>query len=337
MAQKTGGFIMSSASGQQPHMSKDVLTVGTLAAGRGERRYGVNEFPVDGRPYRLPMWLINGAAEGPTLVVTAGVHAAEYASIAAALELGRALDPASLSGRAIVVPVLDMPAFSARSIYVCPLDGKNPNRVFPGNPHGTASEQIADWVFRNVISQATYYVDLHGGDLIEALVPFTIFFRSGDKRVDEMSLEIAKVFGIPFLVCSEVRGSTFGAASLAGIPSILAEAGGQGIWTAEDVRWHTNGLSRLMRHLKMIPGGAPESVPFTLLERFLWLRSDHEGFWYPAVEVNDEVKAGQNLGCVKDCEGHLLQTALSPADGVVLFLVTSLAINRTDPLLAVGA
>jgi uncharacterized protein len=321
-------------------MPNDVLAVGTLSAGRGEKRYGVNEFPVDGRPYRLPMWLINGAAkngEGPTLVVTAGIHAAEYASIAAALELGRSLNPETLCGRVIVVPVVDIPALSARSIYVCPLDGKNPNRVFPGNPQGSASEQIADWVFRNVISQAAYYVDLHGGDLIEALVPFTIFFRSGDKHVDETSLEIARVFGIQFLVCSEVRGSTFGAASLAGIPSILAEAGGQGIWTAEDVRCHTNGLHRLMRHLKMIPGGAPEPLPFTLLERFLWLRSDHEGFWYPSVAVNDRVKAGQNLGCVKDYEGHLLQTALSPADGVVLFLVSSLAINKTDPLLAVGA
>lgn len=318
-------------------MSKDGLTVGALSAARGAKTFGINEFPVDARSYRLPMWLINGSAAGPTLVITAGVHAAEYASIAAALDVGRSLDSANLTGRVIVVPVLDVPALGARSIYVCPLDGKNPNRVFPGNPRGTASEQIADWVFRNVISQANYYVDLHGGDLIEALVPFTIFFRSGDQRVDDASLEIAKVFGIRYLVCSEVPGSTFGAASLAGIPSILAEAGGQGIWTPDDVRCHTNGLSRLMRHLKMIPGGAPESMPFTLLERFLWLRSEQEGFWYPAVAVNDSVKSGQNLGCVKDYEGHVLQTALSPADGVVLFLVSSLAINKADPLLAVGA
>ena len=230
-------------------MSKNVLTVGTLSAAQGEKRYGVNEFAVQDTPYRLPMWLVNGAGEGPTLVVTAGVHAAEYASIAAALELGRSLDPATLGGRVIVVPVVDMPAFPVRSIYVCPLDGKNPNRVFPGNAHGTASEQIADWLFRNVITQATCYVDLHGGDLIEALVPFTLFSRSGDKRVDDKSLEMAKIFGIRFLVGSEVQGSTVSAASGAGIPSILTEAGGQGIWTPEDVQWHANGLSRLMRHL----------------------------------------------------------------------------------------
>lgn len=318
-------------------MSDPVLKVGSLSAARGEKIYGVNEFPVASQPYRLPMWLINGNHDGPTLVVTAGVHAAEYASIAAALELGRSLEPHDLHGRAIVVPVLDMPAFTARSIYVCPLDGKNPNRVFPGNPNGTASEQIADWVFRNVISQATYYVDLHGGDLIEALVPFTIFFRSGNESVDKVSLELAKVFGIHFLVCSETPGSTFCAASRAGIPSILAESGGQGIWTPEHVADHTRGLNRLMRHLGMISGGKPEPLPFTLLEKFLWLRSEHTAFWYPAVAVNEKVKAGQNLGAVKDYEGRVLQNAISPADGVVLFIVTSLAINQTDPLLAVGA
>jgi predicted deacylase len=65
------------------------LTVGALTAARGEKRFGVNEFTIDGRPYRLSTWLINGDHDGPTLVVTAGVHAAEYASIAAALEFGR--------------------------------------------------------------------------------------------------------------------------------------------------------------------------------------------------------------------------------------------------------
>jgi uncharacterized protein len=240
-------------------------------------------------------------------------------------------------GRVVVVPVMNLPAFTARSIYVCPLDGKNLNRVFPGDPAGTASEQIAAWVFKNVIAQADSYVDLHGGDLVEALVPFTIFFRSGQPRVDDASLEMAKAFGIQYLVCSETPGSTFCAASRAGIPSILAESGGQGIWTPEDVGLLTKGLARLMRHLGMTPGAMPSAVPCTLLEQFLWLRSDHDAFWYPGVPVGAVVRKGQDLGQVKDVEGHVLQTAASPADGRVLFIVSSLAINRTDPLLAVGA
>jgi predicted deacylase len=85
-------------------MSKEVLKVGWLASKSGEKCF--HEFPVEGRPYRLPTWLINGSADGPTLVVTAGVHGAEYASIAAALYLGQSLDPKDLRGQVIVAMTL---------------------------------------------------------------------------------------------------------------------------------------------------------------------------------------------------------------------------------------
>ncbi len=149
---------------------------------------------------------------------------------------------------------------------------------------------------------------------------------------------MGEVFGIRYLVRSETSGSTYSAASQAGIPAILTEAGGQGIWTAEHVALHVQGLGRLLRHLGMTDGPAPAPLPSTLLDRFLWLRSEGgPAFWYPAVAVGDTVREGQELGRVLDYEGNVLQRAVSPADGVVLFLVTSLAINKGDPLLAVGA
>jgi predicted deacylase len=318
-------------------MPENTLAVAHLSTNPGEKLYGVVEFPIQGQPYKLPLWLIHGAAPGPTLVVTGGVHAAEYASIAAALHLGQSLSPKGLRGRVIVVPVVNMPGFAARSIYVCPLDGKNPNRVFPGDAAGTASEQLADWLFRNVIAQADFYVDMHGGDLIEELIPFTIFFRTGNEKVDAASLEMAKVFGIPYLVPSINPGSTISAAAAAGIPAILTESGAQGIWTAQQVADHTHGLDRLMRHLNMVPGPAPEPTPFTLLENFIWLRSEHEGFWYPSVSAGDTVHANQELGYITDWEGNVLQRAISSGEGTVLFIVSSLAIHENDPLVAVGA
>ena len=74
-----------------------------------------------------------------------------------------------------------------------------------------------------------------------------------------------------------------------------------------------------------------------MIAQSFWLRSDHEGYWYPAVSVGETVRQGQDLGHVADFQGNVLQPVACPADGVVLFLVSSLAMNPGDPLLSVGA
>ncbi len=314
------------------------LAVATLTARPCQKVTGVNEFSVAGQPFRLPMYLINGAKDGPTLVLTAGIHAAEYASVAAALELGRTLEPSDITGRVIVVPVVNQAGFPARSIYVNPMDNVNLNRVFPGKADGSASEQIAAWVFENVMRQADFYIDLHGGDLVEALVPFTLFPEVGQAEVDNASLELAEVFGLEYLVRKVgTSGSTFSAVASAGIPSLLVESGGQGIWPREAVVRLIHGVERVMRHYGMVPGGPPEIVNTILLQDFIWLRSDHTGFWYPSVEVGQDVTRGQELGVVTDMWGQVQQAAEATANGRILFLVSSLAINAGDPLLSIGA
>jgi hypothetical protein len=318
-------------------MLKD-LVVGELTARPGEKVTGVNTFSVNGESYELPAYLINGDREGPTLVLTGGVHAAEYASIAAALELGQTLDPQAIKGQVIILPVVNQAGFAARSIYINPMDGVNLNRVFPGKADGGLSEQIAAWVFEHVMKQADTYIDLHGGDLVEALIPFTIFPETGFEKLDQDSLALADVFGIKHLVRSVGgRGTTISAVAAAGIPSILVESGGQGIWPRQDVVRLIEGVQRVMAHIGMSENNDWEPVKTTILKEFIWLRSEHDGFWYPAVEVGEHVQQGQVLGVVKDVWGNLLQTAQASADGAILFLVSSLAINKGDPLLSIGA
>ncbi len=317
-------------------MSSKDLVVGNLVAKTGEKKTGTVEFLVDGQPYGLEVFLVNGQQDGPTLVVTGGIHAAEYASIAAALEVGQTLTAEGLCGSVIVIPVINQRGFRARSIYINPMDGLNLNRVFPGKADGSASEQIANWVFENVTKQASYYIDLHGGDLVEALVPFTIFFNSGVPEVDNVSIDLARTYGIPYLVRSEGMGSTFSAAAMAGIPAILTEAGGQGIWRRDQVELHVDGIHRVMCKFGMLSGDAPEPVESAILENFIWMRSEVDGFWYPEVEVGAKVQTGQHLGVVKDVWGKVLQDVVSPGEGDVLFLVSSLAINKNDPLLSFG-
>ena len=56
----------------------------------------------------------------------------------------------------------------------------------------------------------------------------------------------------------------------------------------------------------------------------------------PAVEVGESVAAGQRLGEVQDPFGRTLQSVDAPIGGLILFIVSSLAMNEGDPLLAIA-
>src|SRR5215813_4526057 len=133
----------------------ETFAVGSLQAGRGTKVTGFLDVP--GTPTRMPVTLVRGVAAGPVLCVTAGVHGGEYPGIEAAIRTAAWLDPKDVGGTVIIVHIVNLPAFHGRNIYVCPLDGKNPNRVFPGNPKGTVSERLAHTLFSEVIARAQFY------------------------------------------------------------------------------------------------------------------------------------------------------------------------------------
>src|SRR5438874_3209900 len=146
-----------------------------------------------------PLVTIAGANPGPVLLVGAGVHGGEYPAIEAVIRLARELNPADVAGTVLLMPVLNLPAFRSRSMFVCPVDNVNPNRVFPGDPGGSYSEQMAHGFVHQFIIHADAYIDLHGGDIPEALVPFSIC-RQGHTDADQRSRELALAFGLPYVL-----------------------------------------------------------------------------------------------------------------------------------------
>ncbi len=308
-----------------------------LAPNKGESASRVLNLTLAGVSTKFPLFVLHGAYDGPTILITAAIHGAEYVGTAAAVQLAKSIDPRQLHGTVVIAPVCSMTAFAKRAIYLAPPDNKNLNRCFPGNADGTFAEQLAYWIFENLIRHADFYFDLHGGDMNEALVPFSILKRTSDAAVDSKALELARVFGLPNVVISEVKGSTVASAADVGIPAVLTEVGGQGLWTATDVQMMSDGLHRVLAHCGAIQLNAPATPVSRVLEAFEWLRSAHDGMFYPLCKVGDAVRAGQKIGYVTDYLGNEVQSANAPCDGVVLFLVTTLAMNQGDPLLAVAA
>src|SRR5437588_5746445 len=142
---------------------------------------------------------VTGAKPGPVLFVNAGVHGGEYPAIEAVIRLGKTLDPKKISGTVILMPVLSLPSFRTRTPFVCPVDNVNPNRVFPGDPGGSYSEQMTHALIHEFVVHADAYVDLHGGDIPEALVPFVIC-RHGHDDVSVKSKQMALAFELPYVL-----------------------------------------------------------------------------------------------------------------------------------------
>src|SRR5262245_24226752 len=234
----------------------DILTISPLSVERGRKLHGWVDVP--GTAIRLPVTLAHGAAPGPTLLVTGGIHGGEYPGIQAAIELAGALEPGAMRGSAIVVHIASPTAFQARMQYRVPEDGLNLNRQFPGKATGSVSQRLAAFIMAELASHADAWVDLHGGDIHEELEPFTIYSAGAAPAVREQAARLAQVYGSHYLLESDsVRGGTYAAAAAAGIPCILTEAGSCGQLDPAATEIHSRGLRNVLCELGILPG-APE-------------------------------------------------------------------------------
>lgn len=287
-----------------------------------------------------PCYEATGSGDGPRVCILAGVHGCEYSGVAAVGRFMRTLDTASLSGSVVAVPIVSPAMFAGRAAFVSPADGKNPNRCFPGDPHGTYSEQLAHHVFTELIAPSDALVDVHGGDLVEALEPFTLYDES---PVGDRARAMAVAYGLQYVVNPEPEGTAIGgttsaAAAAAGIPGITPEAGGCGLLEEDAVAAHVRGLGSVLRLLGMLPGDVePPARPQRLVRRFVWLRSKGAGWWQPDVRPGEAVAAGARLGAVCDLFGEELEVVTAPEAGVPLFVTSSPAVAADGILLGLGA
>lgn len=310
--------------------------IANLSVARGEKTKGHLELPTLGD--KLPAFLVNGAREGPSVLIMGGIHGCEYTSIDAALKIGASADPQKVIGRMVVLPIANPTSFYARSIYVHPSDQKNLNRMFPGDPQGTDSERLAYWLNEMIFKKVDYVIDLHGGDMIEALVPFTIYHIVEDEKTLQVSKKMASLFDIKYVIGSngQVPGSTYACASEQGVPAIIAEAGQQGILDKEQSQMLQEGVRNILASIGIMEGDVV-TRDSTYISVFEWYRSELKCLWYPEIGIGQKVEQGQLLGRLADEFGETIREVHSNTSGIVLFLVSSLAINPNDPLLAVGA
>jgi predicted deacylase len=291
--------------------------------------------------WQWPYVAANGAASGPAVLVTGGIHGSEYASIDAVIRFGASLDPKTLRGQVLCLPVMSPAAFWERTAYVSPVDNLNLNRAFPGKAKGSFTERLAHLLTEKAMRHADAYLDLHGGDVPEALVPFSIYYETGDANLDAKSRAMAEAFGSPALLLhraadAPIEGLAYASAAAMGIPAMLAEDGGVGQYDAAIAKRMLGGLENVLRSLDMIPGSARNMPPPRRFEKFTWVRTKGPGFFRQTVKVGDEVDAGQILGHLVDFFGQTIEEVKCPERGQILFLVVSPAMSENGLICGIG-
>lgn len=311
-----------------------------IAADRGQRAQGFLTIgETASGPIQLPVVIVNGAEDGPVLCLTAGVHATEYAPIDAVMRVAQSLRPAELCGAVIAVPVVNMRMFESRSGFVSPLDGLNLNKVAPGRRDGSISEILAHVLLEEVIGAASYHIDLHAGDLGEMLLPFAGYALTGNRALDEQGETLARLYA-PKLISLAAPGGTIPpfpdgiafAATRKGIVSIFAESGGNGTLEAEDVRVHVDGITNVMRHLRMVAGAPAVPGPRAKARDRKVVRATRAGLLRLKVAIGDEITAGQEVAEVCNVFGEVVEHVHSTGTGIAGLVWAHKVVNTGDPI-----
>ncbi|MEP1094656.1 MAG: M14 family metallopeptidase [Cyclobacteriaceae bacterium] len=290
--------------------------------------------PIEGTDINMPFTYVKGTDEGKNLLISGGVHGGEYPCIETVIRLAAELAPEAVSGSILLIHPVNTAAFFARMQYYNPYDGKNLNRVFPGKAKGTVSERIA-YVVNQYQQASDFYIDLHGGDIHESLVPFVIYSTVGSSEINDEARKASALLGFPYVVGLHSENSSIGGAATCGVPAFLAELGQCGRWSESEVEQYLEAIRNVLRSFQSIPGDVVQHE-VQYLDKMLVGNASSDGCWYPSKQLEDTVTKGEKIGEIRDFFGDTKAEYFANEEGRILYLVTSLAITEGDPLYAVG-
>ena len=312
----------------------------------GEKRQTILRVPMDGLPHRgvigkapngdyeIPATLVCGARPGKTVLISASIHSGEYVGLAGVIRAAREIDPENLTGNVLFLHCVNTSGVLTHHYRTVPEDETNLNQGFPGRADGTVGERIEAWLVREIFPQVDFILDLHGGSPEEDMTPLVFYPRA--ERVRGASLAAARALSVRFLLESTAtRGLYSYAANALDVPGILLERGNGVFCTGEEIEADRRDIRLLLDHLGMCPAESGDRAGITpprVFRRTVYLESEIQGLWYPAVEKDTDVEKGQLLGVTEDYFGNILREYRAEDDGHVMYYTRGLSVEPGDAL-----
>jgi N-alpha-acetyl-L-2,4-diaminobutyrate deacetylase len=261
----------------------------------------------------IPIAVVKRGA-GATALLTGANHGDEYEGPVALFELARTLDPAAISGRVIIVPAMNYPAFRAGT-RTSPIDRGNLNRSFPGRPDGTVTQKIADYFQRRLLPMADLVLDLHSGGRTLEFVPFAASHVLSDKGQEARCFAAAEAFAAPYamrMLEIDNVGMYDTAAEALGKVFVSTELGGGGTVTARTISIARRGVRNLLVHGGILRGELDRqpTVRLDMPSGNCFVFSETTGLIEPCMALGEAVRAGQLVARVYSVE----RTGVAPVE-----------------------
>jgi len=307
------------------------MRIGNIEAKPGEHAFGYLEVAKSrsGLSPDIPVHLFVGAEPGPTFLVQSAIHGSETIGTMAILNFVKKVGPKQMRGNVIAVPVVNRMGFEL-SERGSKIDGKDISRLFPGNPNGSVSEQVAYVYFEEVIKKANVMIDFHAS-ATQGYSRFVLFHTERDPNnlteIEKKCRKLVVAFGLDYAVFFEP--GTFGASKAkqaiedAGVVRFTVEFGGGSGWfkNGEDnVRDAERGIWNTMKAMRMIEGKFEADGPLcTIYSAWALWKPGVDGLFIPKVKVGDHVKEGEVFATLVDpYTGEELGHIRNTKDGIVV-------------------
>jgi predicted deacylase len=276
-----------------------------------------------GLPLRIAVHEFSGTAGGPTVGITAAIHGDEVAPVEALRRLAQLLAGAELRGTVRIAPVVNPLSFQSQTRHT-PQDMNNLNRLFPGNPAGWLSEQLAAAFVPEFLPGLDALLDLHAGGALPTV----------DYAYIENDEPLSAAFGTKVLYRGPgFQGTLSHIAVERGIRCVVTELGGGLLRDAEYIASTLAGLENALRHLGALPGEASRRDDQINVDHLDTIRPRQGGLFAPALgleSLGQIVPAGTLLGSVYNPQTfELLEEIRAPHERNLMILARG-AVTRIE-------
>ena len=322
------GLVGSAAySRPVPSATRAPFRIGGIAVQAGRR--GQVELPIanliTGSAASLPVKIVHGRADGPTIWLSAAIHGDEICGVEIIRRVLQRLDPRFMKGTVIAVPVVNVYGFMANDRYFP--DRRDLNRSFPGSTRGSLASRVAHLMMSQIVSRCEYGIDLHTGSDSRTNLP-----QVRGQLDDDETHKMALAFGAPIVIHARNRdGSLREAARAAGARVLVYEGGEPSRFDEDAIAIGTTGVLRVMQHLGIIRGDWLEPLePPLESERTTWVRAGRSGILLSEANTGDWVEKGQLIGRIVDATGYNRARINATATGLIIGRRLHPLINQGD-------